>query len=82
MDRERIFEINVRTESLHLRGRDEVAELIGLLGQSLVDASSVDGKPKGYDWNIRWDHDPVKMECRHREEEISPKLKVLRGRTE
>ena len=61
----RLFEIRANGELLHLVGRDQVAELIGLLGQSLVDASEVDGEPIERSWTQRWDHHPIKMECRH-----------------
>jgi hypothetical protein len=63
--RERLFELRLNGEILHLVGRDQVAELIGLLGQSLVDATEVDGEPIERSWTQRWDHHPIKMECRH-----------------
>lgn len=74
----RVFEVHANGELLHLFGRDQVAELIGLLGQSLVDATEVDDQPIALSWTKRWDHHPIKMECRHKLVPLRDRKKLAR----
>ncbi len=77
---ERVFQVRVNGVILHLFGRAQVAELIGLLGQSLVDAEELEGKPIRESWAQRWDHEPVKMECRQVSAPVGLAKRMLSGR--
>lgn len=56
VDAERIFQLRVNGKTIHLQGRAQVAELISLLAQTLVDAETSSASQ-------RFQHEPVKMEC-------------------
>lgn len=60
----RAFELHANGDVLHLFGAEQVAEMIALLGQAMRDAYEVDDQPAGYDWTKRWEHSPIRMECR------------------
>lgn len=77
---ERIFQIIIGGKKLILIGRAQVAELIGLLGQALVDAEELDGKPIRESWSQRWENEPVKIECRKIEAPIGLGKRMLSGK--
>jgi hypothetical protein len=60
----RVFELHANGEVLHLIGNGQVAEMIALLGRALRGAENFDDREPELSWEMLYEHEPIKMECR------------------